>query len=73
MEFIGRIKSLKSVWGALTGLTIIFPGASYLLNLSRIRDSVLSRYFIGCSTVFSLLLNMYILSFIDLNKKEKNC
>ena len=38
MEILKKIKALKSIWGALTGITILFPGISYFFNLNDIKE-----------------------------------
>ncbi len=68
MEILQRLKALKSVWGAVTSLTILFPGASYLLNINDVKDSVLSGYYVAFSTVLCLLVILLILSFGNTKK-----
>src|SRR3954452_22693791 len=46
MDLLNRLQKLKSVWGALSIGSILFPGAAYWFDLKSIKSSPLGNFYL---------------------------
>jgi len=61
MDLAKRLSTLKSTWGLLSGASIFFPGAAYLLNVASIKTSQLSSFYPATAIPFGALILLIVL------------
>jgi hypothetical protein len=47
MDLLDRLEGLKSIWGALSCTSVLFPGATYFFNIGSTKTSPLGEFFLA--------------------------